>query len=57
MICCDVQIFPLYVSFILLEWLILWLKGRPLPQIGDSAATVTIATCFQATRYDNTLST
>jgi hypothetical protein len=51
----NVQIFPFYASFILLEWLILWLKGKSLPPMGDNGATVTIAIYFQATRYDDTL--
>ena len=48
---CNVQVFPLYATFILLEWLILWLKGKSLPNVGESAATVTLAICFLTVRY------
>jgi len=47
----NVQVFPLYASFILLECLILGLKGKSLPPLGESAATVTIAICFFTVRY------
>ena len=47
---CAPQVFPLLASFVLLEWLILWLKGRPLPKLGDSAASTSMIIYMQATR-------
>lgn len=36
------EMFPFVMVTILLEWLILWLQRKPLPQLGESAASISL---------------
>jgi len=36
------EMFPFVLVAILLEWLVLWLQRKPLPQLGESAVSVTL---------------
>ena len=43
--------FPFVLVAILLEWLVLWLQRKPLPQLGESAVSVTLIVNMEIFRY------
>merc|ERR1712071_433832 len=44
------ETFPLLVAFVFLEWFILWLKGKPLPLLGDSTASAAMIVNMECAR-------
>lgn len=48
----TLQMFPFVMVTILLEWLILWLQRKPLPQLGESAASISLIVNMEIFRYE-----
>ena len=45
------QTFPIVLGLIFLEWIILWFKRKPIPQLGDTLASGSMSIFMECFRY------